>query len=118
MNNKPELPLRPWGNFQKLFQEPGLWVKRIEVNPGARLSLQRHEKRSEKWVFVHGLGLAIVEGKQIPVKKGTVVDIPLGAVHRIGNTGEDPLIFIEVATGSYLAEDDIVRIEDDYDRKS
>ena len=113
-----EFSTRPWGNYKKLFQEPGVWVKRVEVNAGARLSLQKHEKRSEKWIFVYGRGVAIVDGKEIPVEAGSVVDIPLGAVHRIGNTGQDLLIFIEVATGSYLAEDDIVRLQDDYERKS
>ena len=109
---------RPWGNYHKLFQEPGVWVKRVEVKPGARLSLQKHQKRSEKWIFVYGRGVATVEGIELPVEQGSVVDIPLGAVHRIGNTGQDILIFIEVATGSYLAEDDIVRLQDDYERKT
>jgi len=116
--NEPDDSARPWGNYRKLFQEPGVWVKRVEVKPGARLSLQKHQKRSEKWVIVYGKGLAIVDGQEIPVEQGSVVDVPLGSVHRIGNTGEDILIFIEVATGSYLAEDDIIRLQDDYERKS
>jgi mannose-6-phosphate isomerase-like protein (cupin superfamily) len=107
---------RPWGKYYKLFQEPGVWVKRVEVNPGARLSLQKHARRSEKWVFVTGEGLAVINGDEIPVEPGSVVDVPLGAVHRIGNTGKTPLVFIEVATGDYLAEDDITRLQDDYSR--
>ncbi len=107
---------RPWGNYKKLFQEPGVWVKRVEVNPGCRLSLQKHAKRSEKWVIVKGSGLAIVNHHEIAVAPGMVVDVPLGAVHRIGNTGDDYLVFIEVACGSYLGEDDISRLEDDYNR--
>ena len=107
---------RPWGNYRKLFQEPGVWVKRVQVNPGGRLSLQKHAKRSEKWIIVNGSGLATVDSKEIPVQPGVVIDVPLGAVHRIGNTGKDELVFIEVACGSYLAEDDIIRIEDDYNR--
>ena len=63
-----------------------------------------------------GQGLAIVEAQEIPVNPGVVVDIPLGAIHRIGNTGEDKLVFIEVACGKHLTEDDIIRIQDDYSR--
>ena len=108
---------RPWGNYHILFQEPGVWVKRVEVKPATRLSLQKHAQRSEKWVVVNGRGLAIVDNKEIPVGPGTVVDVPLGAVHRIGNNGKENLVFIEVATGSYLGEDDIIRLQDDYNRK-
>ncbi len=91
-------------------------MKRIEVNPQARLSLQKHQHRSEKWVVVAGQGMAIVNGKEIPVNPGVVVDVPLGAVHRIGNTGPEHLVLIEVACGKYLGEDDIIRIQDDYSR--
>ncbi len=107
---------RPWGRYLKLFQEPGVWVKRIEVNPQARLSLQKHGHRSEKWIVVKGRGLAIVDGKEIPVAEGSVVDVPLGAVHRIGNPHQEPLVFIEVASGKELSEDDITRLQDDYSR--
>lgn len=116
--NEQEFSVRPWGNYQKFFQEPGVWVKRVEVNAGARLSLQKHKKRSEKWIIVKGQGVAIVDEQNIPVEPGTVVDVPLGAVHRMCNTGKDLLVFIEVACGDYLAEDDIIRIQDDYDRTS
>ena len=108
---------RPWGRYKKIFQEPGVWVKRVEVNRGARLSLQKHAKRSEKWIIVKGHGLAIVNQHEIAIEPWMVVDVPLGAIHRIGNTGDDSLIFIEVACGSYLGEDDITRLEDDYNRK-
>ena len=107
---------RPWGQYFKLFQEPGVWVKRVEVKPGARLSLQKHSHRSEKWIVVAGEGLAVVNDKEILVKPGTVVDIPLGAVHRIGNTGNLKLVFIEVATGDRLSENDIIRLQDDFKR--
>ncbi len=107
---------RPWGNYIKFYQEDGVWVKRVEVNPGARLSLQKHFKRSEKWVVVSGRGVAIVNDNEIPIEPGVVVDVPLEAVHRIGNTGQEPLVFIEVATGEYLGEDDILRIQDDFNR--
>ena len=111
-----EKAIRPWGKYQKFYQEDGVWVKRVEVNPHARLSLQQHQHRSEKWVFVSGEGLAVVDSQQIPVQPGSVVDIPLGAVHRIGNTGEIPLVFIEVACGQHLSEEDIIRLQDDYAR--
>lgn len=107
---------RPWGKYQKFYQEDGVWVKRVEVKPKGRLSLQKHKHRSEKWVIVTGHGLAIVDDQQIPVGPGVVVDIPLGAVHRIGNTGETCLVFIEVACGKNLTEEDIIRIQDDYAR--
>ena len=107
---------RPWGNYYKLHQEPGVWVKRIEVKPGARLSLQKHAKRSEKWIVVYGKGVATVNDKEIHLEQGTVVDVPVGSVHRLTNNGQDVLILIEVACGSYLAEDDITRLQDDYQR--
>lgn len=91
-------------------------MKRIEVNPGGRLSLQKHSHRSEKWIIVAGEGLAIVDDANIPVKQGSVVDVPLGAVHRIGNTGKVPLVMIEVACGDILTEEDIIRLQDDYSR--
>ena len=116
MNKIREISKRPWGQYYKFHQEPGVWVKRVEVNSQSRLSLQKHEHRSEKWIIVEGQGLAVVNNIEIPVKPGSVVDIPLGAVHRIGNTGEGFLVFIEVACGDYLGEDDIIRIQDDYAR--
>ena len=107
---------RPWGNYRILFKEKGFWVKRIEVKPGSRLSLQKHAKRSERWAVVKGKGLAVVNNREISVEPGVVIEVPLGAVHRIGNNGKEPLVFIEVAMGSYLEEDDIIRLEDDYNR--
>ena len=117
ISSKNNFARRPWGNYRILFQEPGVWVKRVEVNPKSRLSLQKHKKRSEKWIVVLGKGVAVVQGKKITVKPGSVIDVPLGAVHRIGNTERKTLlVFIEVACGSYLGEDDIIRLEDDYNR--
>ena len=107
---------RPWGHYFKLYQELGVWVKRVEVKPGHRLSLQKHGKRSEKWIVVMGKGSAIIDDKETPLGPGVIVDIPLGAVHRIGNTGDQKLVFIEVACGDYLGEDDITRLQDDYER--
>ncbi len=107
---------RPWGFYIKLFQESGVWVKRVEVKPGCRLSLQKHEHRSEKWNIVTGIGLINLDDQEIKIGPGSVIDIPLGAVHRIANTGDAPLVFIEVACGDNLTEEDIIRIEDDYKR--
>ena len=108
---------RPWGNYIKLFQESGVWVKRVEVNPGGRLSLQKHGHRSEKWNIVVGKGLVVIDDKETEVGPGDVIDVPLGSVHRIGNIGEDKLVFIEVACGDNLSEEDIVRLQDDYTRE-
>ncbi len=108
---------KPWGNFRTLWVESGFQVKRIEVNSGARLSLQKHKRRSEKWTTVSGEGLAVVDGKEYPVCSGISLDIPTGVTHRMANSGEKPLIFIEVQLGQYLGEDDIVRLEDDYNRQ-
>ena len=107
---------KPWGSYVTLYIEQGFQVKRIEVSPGSRLSLQKHAKRAEKWTVVRGSGTAIVDGRSIPAVPGTVVAIPVGGVHRMWNTGSVPLVFIEVQLGDYLGEDDIVRLEDDYNR--
>jgi len=115
MNSGDTVSERPWGNYVKLYQEKGVWVKRVSVDPGARLSLQKHLRRSEKWIVVSGQGLAIVNEEEISVQPGSVVDVPVEAVHRMANVGQVKLIFIEVACGDYLAEDDIVRIQDDYE---
>ena len=119
MNKKKDeeiLDERPWGNFRVIRSEPEFKVKRIEVNPRSRLSLQRHTRREEFWTVVLGSGIATVDGKEIKVEKRTVVHIPMGARHRMANVGESPLVFIEVQLGSYLGEDDIERFEDDYNR--
>ena len=109
---------RPWGYYIKFLEEDGVWVKRVEVKPGARLSLQKHSHRSEKWNVVTGHGLVTIDGKDVEVKAGSVIDVPCGAIHRMSNVGKDKLVFIEVACGKHLSEDDIVRIEDDYNRKA
>ncbi|HOW36399.1 MAG TPA: phosphomannose isomerase type II C-terminal cupin domain [Candidatus Omnitrophota bacterium] len=108
--------IRPWGKYKVLFYEPGVWVKRVEVKSQSRISLQKHFKRSEKWIVVRGKGIAIVDGRKTSLKPGVIVDIPRGAIHRIANTDKDVLLFIEVACGRYLGEDDIKRFEDDYFR--
>ncbi len=107
---------RPWGYYRVLSDEPDHKVKRIVVYPGKRLSLQRHKRRAEHWFVVCGEGVVTVDDERIEVKAGTSVDIPKGAVHRMENTGDGDLAFIEVQTGDYFGEDDIERLEDDYGR--
>ena len=116
MSDGDTIVQRPWGDYVKLYQESGVWVKRVKVKPGARLSLQRHHKRSEKWIVVAGKGLAVLGEEEVSLEKGSVLDIPVETEHRIGNVGEDKLVFIEVACRDYLGEDDISRIQDDYSR--
>ena len=108
--------IRPWGKYKMLFYESGVWVKRVEVKPCSRLSLQRHFKRSEKWIVVRGKGIAVVDDRKTILKPGVIVDVPVRAVHRITNTGKDVLLIIEAACGRYLSESDIERLEDDYFR--
>jgi mannose-6-phosphate isomerase len=107
---------RPWGRYEVLVDEDYCKVKRIFVNPGHRLSYQYHENRSEVWSVVKGSGKAVLDGEEKEVHPGTVIMIPTGGKHRIGNDSDEELIFIEVQHGTYFGEDDIVRIEDDYKR--
>lgn len=107
---------RPWGYFHILRDTPACKVKEIGVNPGHRLSYQYHHHRSEQWLVVSGEGLMTLNGETSRVKAGEYIHIPKLASHRIENDGHDELIFIEVQTGDYFGEDDIVRLSDDYDR--
>jgi len=107
---------RPWGFYVILADEPDHKVKRITVYPGNRLSLQCHRRRSEHWHVISGSCVVTLDSETIPLSGGQSVDIPLGAVHRIENTGDVNLAFIEVQRGDYFGEDDIERIEDDFGR--
>jgi mannose-6-phosphate isomerase-like protein (cupin superfamily) len=111
-----EADRRPWGEWRVLSAEPGCVVKRILVSPGARLSLQRHAHRAEHWIIVAGQGQATLDDATIALSPGSTVFIPRGAIHRIANTGEAALVFIEVQTGALLSEDDIERLADDFSR--
>lgn len=111
-----ESEIRPWGVFFVIHDESNYKLKRIEVNPGGRLSYQYHEKRSEAWTIVQGKGTIKLDDKIKDYYKGQTIIIPQGSKHRIQNNGQEKLIFIEVQTGSYFGEDDIIRIEDDYNR--
>ena len=108
---------RPWGRFFVIHNENNYKLKRIEVDPGGRLSYQYHNKRSEAWTIVEGAGTITLNGKIKQYTKGQTVLIPQGIKHRIENKEINKLVFIEVQTGTYFGEDDIVRVEDDYNRK-
>src|SRR4030095_3973471 len=107
----------PWGKWEVLLDEPGYKVKRITVLPSKRLSYQKHFKRQEHWIVVEGEALVTLDGKEIRLKAGDAIDIPMESAHRIANPGSTPLVFIEVQRGSYFGEDDIVRLQDDYGRE-
>ena len=108
--------LRPWGSYESVNVGLGYQVKKIIVSPGHRISLQYHLKRSEHWVITQGQGLIQVGEDLTILTRNQSVYIPKGVIHRITNKGDTPLIFIETQIGDYLGEDDIVRIEDDYQR--
>jgi len=107
---------RPWGSYQSVDNGDRHQVKRIIVKPGGRLSLQKHHHRSEHWIVVRGAARVTVNETIKTVHENESIYIPIGAVHRLENPGKIPLELIEVQTGSYLGEDDIIRIEDDYHR--
>jgi mannose-6-phosphate isomerase-like protein (cupin superfamily) len=106
---------RPWGRWEEYLNEPGYRVKRIIVSPGQRLSLQKHELRSEHWVIAAGKGRFTLDDDVVDVEAGSAVFIPVGGVHRVENPNGTPLIIIETQLGTCL-EDDIIRLEDDYGR--
>ena len=107
---------RPWGRFEGLSEGPGFLVKRITVNPGGRLSLQKHNHRSERWVVAAGEAVVTRGSELHRLETGEMIEIPLGAVHRMENEGKVPLEIIEVQLGEILREDDIERLEDVYGR--
>ena len=108
---------RPWGNYFTV-EDSALWkIKKIEVNPGASLSLQLHKKRAEHWIIVEGFAKIEIDDKELNLKANESCFVPIGAKHRLSNPGESTLIIIEVQSGSYLGEDDIIRFKDMYGRK-
>lgn len=109
---------RPWGRYEVLEESDGYKVKRLEVKPGARLSLQRHSRRGEHWVVVSGVADVVCGDRELKLKTGEHIHIPTETNHRLGNSGDQPLMLIEVQLGDYLGEDDIVRLDDDYKRDS
>ncbi|HKM64649.1 MAG TPA: mannose-1-phosphate guanylyltransferase/mannose-6-phosphate isomerase [Acidisphaera sp.] len=111
------LTYRPWGSYESLIRGDRFQVKRISVNPGQQLSLQKHYHRAEHWIVVRGSALVTRDGEQTLVRENESIYLPLGCVHRLENPGRIPLELIEVQSGAYLGEDDIVRIEDNYGRQ-
>lgn len=107
---------RPWGSFIVMEEGPSYKVKRIVVNPGHRLSYQSHKKRDELWIVVKGEAIVTIDDKEKTVPYGYSVKIKRNQKHRIENKDKENLVFIEIQTGTYFGEDDIIRFEDDYKR--
>ena len=108
--------MRPWGWYDTIDGGDRFKVKRIQVNPGASLSLQKHAKRAEHWVVVRGIAQVDCAGNSMILNENESTYIPIGEAHRLSNPGDTPLEIIEVQSGAYLGEDDIVRLEDHYGR--
>ncbi len=109
---------RPWGSFTSIEKGSSWQVKKLEIKPKASISLQLHHKRSEHWVIVNGTAKVEIDGTISVLGKNEGAYIPIGSKHRLSNPGESPLILIEIQSGTYLGEDDIVRFEDIYGRSS
>ncbi len=108
---------RPWGSYEVLTSGPGFQAKRLTVKPNKRLSLQWHRHRDEHWVVARGTAKVQVDGAEHTLGRGQSMDVPRTVTHRIENISSvDPLEIIELQTGDYLGEDDIVRVEDDFGR--
>ena len=107
---------RPWGSFENLLDESFCKVKKLIIKPNQRPSYQYHFKRNEHWVIVSGEAVVTIDGVDTEYGPGDSVFVPALSRHRVENKGETDLVFIEVQTGSYFGEDDIVRVEDDYER--
>jgi mannose-6-phosphate isomerase len=111
-----EIGDRPWGKYFVLADEPAYKLKRIEVLPGHRLSYQYHHHRQEFWTVIRGEATVVLDDENHQLTYGQSIFIPQGAKHRIENNSAALLEFIEVQTGTYFGEDDIVRLQDDYSR--
>ena len=107
---------RPWGNYSSLAEGKNWQVKKIIVKPGESLSLQKHNHRTEHWIVVSGSALVEIDGLEKTLNENESVYIPLASKHRLSNPGKSLLVLIEVQSGEYLGEDDIIRFEDNYGR--
>ena len=107
---------RPWGSWHVIDSGNGYKVKRIHVKPHQRLSYQTHDHRSEHWVVIFGIATCTVDGETITVGPNQSIYVEQGHAHRIANNHAEELMIIEVQSGNYTGEDDIVRLEDDYGR--
>jgi mannose-6-phosphate isomerase-like protein (cupin superfamily) len=113
----PQVEVRPWGSYSVLDEGHDYKVKRIEVNPGKRLSYQRHQQRAEHWFVVRGTAKVTLNGEEILVPAGQSIDIGREVAHRVENPNpSETLVFVETQTGTYFGEDDIERLEDDFGR--
>ena len=108
---------RPWGTYIVLSEDKSFKIKKIEVNPKSRLSYQYHNKRSEHWYVISGKGIVTINDEKFELSEGSTIKINKRDKHRVENKGTENLVFIEIQTGSYFGEDDIVRLDDDYNRK-
>ncbi|MFL0581106.1 mannose-1-phosphate guanylyltransferase/mannose-6-phosphate isomerase [Solibacillus silvestris] len=108
---------RPWGVYTVLEESPGFKIKKIVVKPGKKLSLQKHHHRNEHWIVVSGTATVTIEDREFFVRPNESTYIKMGEVHRLENSGKIDLVLIEVQVGEYLEEDDIVRLEDDFNRE-
>jgi len=115
-SSHPDKVVRPWGNFRCIDRSSRYQVKRITVNPGEQLSLQLHHHRAEHWIVVHGTARVTKGADNFLLTENESVYIAIGQEHRLENPGAIPLELIEVQSGSYLGEDDILRLEDIYGR--
>ncbi|MDD4358517.1 MAG: phosphomannose isomerase type II C-terminal cupin domain [Candidatus Pacebacteria bacterium] len=109
--------IRPWGSYVVLKEEKGYKVKKIIVLPNQRLSLQMHNHRSEHWAVIEGKAKVRIGSKEYYLKKGESCFVPLKTKHRLENPFDEQLKIVEIQNGDYLKEDDIIRLEDDYNRK-
>jgi mannose-6-phosphate isomerase len=109
--------IRPWGSFTTLEEGKGYKIKRIEVNPGHRLSLQMHHHRSEHWIVVSGTAKVVCGEQELILSSNQSTYVPQCTPHRLENPGVIKLVLIEVQNGQYLGEDDIIRFQDDYSRQ-
>lgn len=112
-----ERTTRPWGWFETLSEVPGSKIKRLHVAPGQQISLQKHAHRTEHWVVTQGTARVTLDERSFDLGPGQCCDIALGQVHRVANPTTQAVEIVEVQFGSYLGEDDIVRLHDEYGRK-
>lgn len=111
-----ETVTRPWGQYKVLHDSEYTKVKELTVNAGQRLSYQYHKHRQEHWVVVRGVATVTLDNIIEDFCYNEHINIPMGSKHRLANNTEEPLIIIEIQTGTYFGEDDIIRLDDDYDR--
>lgn len=111
-----EMGTRPWGEWQVLDLQSHVVVKKLLVYPGGRISLQRHQHRTERWIVTEGVATVLCDKNLMHLNVGESIMIPCGSLHRLSNQGTAPLALIEVQIGNYLSEDDIERFNDDYGR--